>query len=456
MKINDKLVVKIEKLVFGGEGIAKVNDMVIFVPMSIVGDILEVKIISIKKTYARALIEKIIEPSVNRINLDKISFEDFSGCDYAMMKYDYQIETKKEILKDIFYKIAKININNIDVVSSPNILNYRNKVAEPFTKIKGKIYTGFYKRKSHEIFISDTVNLRSKIATEINNKLLDKINSYRGTKKEFKVYNDISLSGFLKHCIIRNNTKDEIMLVVVVNSKGNIKNLIKVLEEMYDENRNLKSVYISVKEEKNNIIMGEKIKHIKGEKYIEENIFGINFKILPDSFFQINIEQTKNLYEYAIGLLGDYKDKVLIDAYSGTGTIAMIMSKIAKKVYALELVDSSVKSARITSKENNIDNIEFISGKVEDNIYKVMQKSKVDYIVFDPPRKGVDKISLDEVIKNKINKIIYISCNPATLARDIQYLNEKGYILENIKGFDMFPQTHHIETVALLSLKNIY
>lgn len=177
---------------------------------------------------------------------------------------------------------------------------------------------------------------------------------------------------------------------------------------------------------------------------------GINFKIYPDSFFQINRNQTIKLYNDAINLLGDYSDKNIIDAFSGTGTISMIMSLKAKKVYGIELVKSSVIAARKTVKDNNINNVEFIEARVEHVIDKIMNKDKIDYIVFDPPRKGIDYSVLESVCESNISKIVYISCNPSTLARDIKILIEKGYRLEYVKGYDMFPQTHHIEVLVLL------
>lgn len=450
MKINDIFEIKIEKLVFGGEGLGYFNDMVIFVPMSVPGDILKVKVISIKKTYARALIEEIISPSKDRVEGNKISFEDFSGADFSMIKYEKQIYYKSLILKDFF---KKYEIKNIDVVSSENKINYRNKVAEPFVKINSIITTGFYKKKSHEIFVSDEIVLRSKVASEILKKLLFKINEYSGKKREFKVYNEISKSGFLKNCIIRNNEKNEIMLVIVVTN-SNISNLKKVLKELYIENENIKSVYISIKEKEDNIIFGEKFILIEGNDYLTEEILGINFKIYPDSFFQINKKQTINLYKDAISLLGDYKDKIVIDAFSGTGTIAMILSKKAKKVIGIELVKSSVLAARNTARENNIKNVEFLVGKVEEKIFKIIEKNDVDCIVFDPPRKGIDESVLSSIVKSNINKIVYISCNPSTLLRDVDYLTNNSYKIKYLKGYDMFPQTHHIETLVLLERNN--
>lgn len=451
MKVNDILNVKIEKLVFGGEGISKHGEMVIFVPMSVPGDELSIKIISVKKTYARGLIQNILKPSKDRISTEKITFEDYSGCDFAMINYDSQIKYKSQILKDVMKRIAKLDIDEeIYIEKSSDIFNYRNKVAEPFVKINGEIKTGFFKKKTHEIFTSDKVNLRSKVSTNILEKLLKKLNNYKGTKHEFKVFNDVTNTGFLKTCVIRNNEAGDVMLAIVVNTRSKFKFLKKTLLEFYEENKEIKSIYISVKNKIDNVIFGEDNINIAGKPYLFENIFGINFKIYPNSFFQINKKQTIKLYQEALNFLGDYNNKNVIDAFSGTGTIAMIMAQKAKKVIGLELVPESVKSGITTSKENKINNVEFIVGKVEDTISKVLEKNKIDYIVFDPPRKGIEKMVLDKVNENNIKRVVYISCDPTTLARDIAILKEYNYNLKFIKGFDMFPQTHHIETLVLM------
>ena len=450
MKINDIVEIKIEKLVFGGEGLGYLNDFAVFVPMSVPGDVLSIKLISLNKNYGRGLIEKIILPSNDRLDNKKITFEDYSGCDFAMIKYDKQVLYKSEILKDILKRLGKISVENIPFEKSDDIYNYRNKVAEPFVKIKGKIYTGFYQKRTHDIFVSDEYNLRSICCNYIMNDLLEEMNKFKGTKREFKVYNDVNKSGLLKTCIVRNNSKGELLLVLVVDKESNLNRLKDFLLYFYKKHDNLKSIYISIKNKKDNVIFGEETYKIAGLDYIEENIMGINFKIYPDSFFQINRNQTIKLYNDAINLLGDYSDKNIIDAFSGTGTISMIMSLKAKKVYGIELVKSSVIAARKTVKDNNINNVEFIEARVEHVIDKIMNKDKIDYIVFDPPRKGIDYSVLESVCESNISKIVYISCNPSTLARDIKILIEKGYRLEYVKGYDMFPQTHHIEVLVLL------
>ena len=461
-EVGQKLEIEIEKIVFGGEGLGRVDGFAVFVPMSVPGDKLEIDIISVKKSYARGLITRIIEPSKDRIeDLSKVSFEDFDGCDFGMLKYEKQLEYKDKMLEEVLTKISGIDLENVQVgkiIGSDEKVNYRNKTAEPFFKKDGIIQTGFYSRKSHNVFLAKENLLKSEIAKMIIDKFLQKVNSFSGTKKEFKVFNEINNTGFLKQIMVRNNEKNEVMIIVIVNKNYQYNQLSKVLEEMYDENECIKSVYISVKTEQNNVILGKNI-HLFGSQYLEEEMEGLKFKIYPNSFFQINKKQALKLYDTAIEFLNEEKnnknngkiyEKTVIDAFSGTGTIAMMLSKNIKKVIGIESVESSTLAAKLTSYENSIQNVEFVNGKVEKELPKILKRENIGAIVFDPPRRGIEEIALKSVIKNKIEKIVYISCNPATFARDVKILTENGYVLKKITPVDMFPQTAHIEVVGLL------
>ena len=461
-EVGQKLEIEIEKIVFGGEGLGRVDGFAVFVPMSMPGDKLEIDIISVKKSYARGLITRIIEPSKDRIeDLSKVSFEDFDGCDFGMLKYEKQLEYKDKMLEEVLTKISGIDLENVQfgkIIGSDEKVNYRNKTAEPFFKKDGIIQTGFYSRKSHNVFLAKESLLKSEIAKMIIDKFLQKVNNFSGTKKEFKVFNEINNTGFLKQIMVRNNEKNEVMIIVIVNKNSQYNQLSKVLEEMYDENECIKSVYISVKTEQNNVILGKNI-HLFGSQYLEEEMEGLKFKIYPNSFFQINKKQALKLYDTAIEFLNEEKnnknngkiyEKTVIDAFSGTGTIAMMLSKNIKKVIGIESVESSTLAAKLTSYENSIQNVEFVNGKVEKELPKILKRENIGAIVFDPPRRGVEEIALKSVIKNKIEKIVYISCNPATFARDVKILTENRYVLKKITPVDMFPQTAHIEVVGLL------
>ena len=448
LKVADIIQIKIDKIVFGGEGLGYYNGFAVFVPMSIPEDELEIEIISVKKTYARGLIKNIIKASPERIDSHKFTFEDFYGCDFAMLKYESQLKYKKLMVEEVMRKIAGLpDIEISDVLASEDVYNYRNKIIEPFSVYGNKIITGFFKRKSHEVFEVDENILNSKLGNRIIKELKEILN-----KNKISVYNEITHKGLLRNVMIRTNSNNEAMLVLIINSNKiteNIKNLLFRLREKIEE---IKSIYISLNSKKTNTVIGEKNIFIYGEESIKENLNGIEFHISPTSFFQINVKQAKRLYDIAINFFDNIDDKYIVDAYSGTGTIGMIMAKKAKKVYAIEIVKSASEDGEKTAKENGIENIEFINGSVEKELVNLINANKrIDTIIFDPPRKGLEASIIDKVAELNLKGVVYISCNPSTFARDVKLFSEKGYTLKKLQAVDMFPQTSHIETVALLS-----
>ncbi|MBN2838303.1 MAG: 23S rRNA (uracil(1939)-C(5))-methyltransferase RlmD, partial [Fusobacteriaceae bacterium] len=334
-----------------------------------------------------------------------------------------------------------------DALGAENIYNYRNKIIEPFSKQNGKVITGFFKKKSHDIFVAKENWLQSREMNEILEYLLKVVNN-----EKISVYNEKEHKGILRHVMLRINSKKELMLVLVVNSKLNDK-LKDILNKVSEKFQNIKSVYISINTKRTNVALGKENIHLFGNKFIKEELFDIEFNISPNSFFQINIEQVQKLYNIAISYFSNIENKYIVDAYSGTGTIGMLLSKFAKKVYAIEMVESATKDAIRTAKDNNIKNIQFINGKVEEELEKlILNKNIIDSIIFDPPRKGIESKILEEVAQQKIKEIIYISCNPSTFARDIKILKDYGYKLVEVQPVDMFPQTNHIELVGKIIL----
>ena len=454
LKVSDIIKIKIDKIVFGGEGLGYYNGFAVFVPMSIPEDELEIEIISVKKTYARGLIKNIIKASPERIDSHKFTFEDFYGCDFAMLKYESQLKYKKLMVEEVMRKIAGLSdIKISDVLASEDVYNYRNKIIEPFSVYANKIITGFFRRKSHEVFEVDENILNSKLGNRIIKELKEILN-----KNKISVYNEITHKGLLRNIMIRTNSNNEAMVVLIINSNKITENIKKLLFKLRENIEEIKSIYISLNSKKTNTVIGENNILIYGEKSIKENINGIEFHISPTSFFQINVKQAKRLYDIAISFFDDIDNKYIVDAYSGTGTIGMIMAKKAKKVYAIEIVKSASEDGEKTAEENRIENIEFINGPVEKELVNLINNNKrIDTIIFDPPRKGLEASIIDTVTELNLKEVVYISCNPSTFARDVKLFSEKGYALKKLQAVDMFPQTSHIETVALLSkldLKN--
>ena len=448
LKVSDIIKIKIDKIVFGGEGLGYFNDFAIFVPMSVPEDELEIEIISVKKTYARGLIKNIIKASPERIDSHKFTFEDFYGCDFAMLKYESQLKYKRLMVEEVMRKIAGLSdIKISDVLASEDIYNYRNKIIEPFSIYNNKIITGFFKRKSHKVFEVDENILNSKLGNRIIKELKEILN-----KNKISVYDENTHKGLLRNIMIRTNSNNEAMVVLIINSNKIIENIKKILLKLKNNISEIKSIYISLNSKKTNTVIGEKNILIYGEKSIKENINGIEFHISPTSFFQINVKQAKRLYDIAISFFDNIDNKYIVDAYSGTGTIGMIMSKKAKKVYAIEIVKSASEDGEKTTKENGIENIEFINGAVEKGLVNLINANKkIDTIIFDPPRKGLEASIIDKVAELNLKEVVYISCNPSTFARDIKLFSEKGYSLKKLQAVDMFPQTSHIEVITLLS-----
>ena len=446
LKKDQVIEIKIDKIVNGGEGLGYYNDFAVFVPMSVPDDVVKVKIISVKKTYARGLIEEILEAGKERVeDLSKISFEDFQGCDFGMLKYEAQLKYKKLMVEDVMKKIGKLdNILVKDVIGSEDPYHYRNKIIEPFSKYKGEIITGFFKRKSHDVFQVEENILNSRLGNEIIRELKKILN-----REKVSVYDEKEHKGVLRHIMVRTNSKNEAMVVLIINSTKVEKRYKDILMELKNRVPEIKSIYISLNSKRTNFALGEKNIFIWGEKSIKEEIDEIHFNISPKSFFQINLPQTKKLYSTAVNYFADIENKYIVDAYSGTGTIAMILSKKAEKVYAIELVESATLDGIKTASENGIENIEFINGAVEDKMLELINiGKKVDAIIFDPPRKGIEEKSLIKTAESGIKEIVYISCNPSTFARDAEILTRLGYKIDEVQPVDMFPGTAHTEVVG--------
>ncbi|MGL5124474.1 MAG: 23S rRNA (uracil(1939)-C(5))-methyltransferase RlmD [Fusobacteriaceae bacterium] len=453
LKKGDRLEVKIEKIVYGGEGLGYHDGFAVFVPMSVPGDLVLVELISLKKTYGRGLIEKIITPGEERVDSDKITFEEFHGCDFAQLNYPAQLKYKTLMVEDVMKKIGKIeNVNILPILGAENPYNYRNKVIEPFATLNNKVITGFFRKRSHEVFQVEENFLNSILGNVIIEKFKELVNNL---KFPVSVYNEENHKGILRHIMVRTNTKNEAMVVLVINGKKDDRKILDLLTKLKEDVKEIKSIYISLNKEVTNFALGKENIHVLGDKTLKENLFGIEFNISPTSFFQINIEQTKKLYSLALEFSEGIENQTMVDAYSGTGTIGMILAKKAKKVYAIEIVKSATEDGKQTAKENNIKNIEFINGAVEEKLSTLIKKEKIDGILLDPPRKGVDEESLKSIASTRINEIIYISCNPSTLARDAEILTTAGYKLERIQPVDMFPQTSHIECVARFVFKTL-
>jgi 23S rRNA (uracil1939-C5)-methyltransferase len=455
LKKGQLIEIEIEKNIFGGEGLGRFEGMPVFVPESVEEDRVLIELVSVNKSYARGVIKKIIENSPKREKPKCIYFDQCGGCDFMMVNYNEQLKLKKKMVEEVINKIGKSLPEDYilnDVLGSDSIdfsYFYRNKVIQPFGTNGKKIISGFYKKRTHEIIDSEKCIIQS----EISNKIIKKMKEITG-KYGITTYNEKTREGLLRNVMVRVNRDGDAMVVFILNSR-NEKGILLVAKELKDIFKEIKSIYVSLNCDKTNIILGEKNILVTGEKFIIETLNGIKFNISPLSFFQVNLFQTEKLYNTAINYFEKIDGKVILDAYSGTGTIGMITAKKASYVYCVEENSSATSDAERAAEYNSIKNIEFITGKMEEKIYEIINnKKKIDGIIFDPPRSGISENILIEIAKCKIAEIVYISCNPSTFARDVEVLKRLGYKLKEVTPVDMFPHTHHIEIVAKIILED--
>jgi 23S rRNA (uracil1939-C5)-methyltransferase len=363
-------------------------------------------------------------------------------------KYQEQLEIKKHICASTIKKISNINVSNLSIIPSISS-EYRNKVSVPFQMIDNKISYGFYKNRTHEIIQLEDCRVQSKINDDI-------LLMVKNLLKEFKIsiYDEVTHQGDFRHCIVRNNyDNSQFMVVLIAREYNSVYDTIA--ERIYNKFDYVKSVVLNINELNNNVILGKRNITLRGNDHIIDKIDDLSFKIGASSFYQINKYQIKNLYQTAINLANLKKTDIVIDAYCGIGTISLFLAKNVRFVYGLEIVEEAIKNANENKELNDIKNVQFLEGDVLKTINKIVSKRHIDAIVLDPPRKGCGKEFLDIVIKNKIDKIIYISCGIKGLAMDLNVLKEY-YDIKEIKCVDMFPNTEDVETVCLLSLKNIH
>ena len=442
---------KIKDLAHGGDGVARAeNGMAVFISLTLPGDLVRAKITKIKKDYAFANLIEVLEAGTGRTEAPCPVYNECGGCQLQHIDYQKELEFKQNNIKQLINRIAEIKDFKLkDVLAADDDFRYRNKAQFPLKlNEEDQITAGFYKRGSHDIVPNHDCLIQHPLINRILRITLEELNKF-----QISVYNENTLRGLMRHLVIRVGTcTNQALLIMVTNGDEFIdKNLIaRTLMRKIPE---LKGVVQNINNENTNVVFGKKDILLAGENKIIEYIGQKAYFISARSFFQVNTLQAKKLYETAAKYLGDKNNLKVVDAFSGTGSIAIYLADQAKKIYAIESLEAAVKDAEQNAELNNINNIEFKQGFVEEKLPKILQKDDIDSIIFDPPRKGLDEKTIKLLLASSIEKIIYISCNPATQARDLKRLKEK-YLLKEIQPVDLFPQTYHIESAALLELKS--
>lgn len=449
---NDVFTVKIEDVGTGGEGIAKIDGYTLFVKDAVRGDVCSVKITKPHAHFAYAKLLEVIEESPYRVEPVCPVSKRCGGCKVMAASYEEQLRYKENKVRTNIEKIGKIKDFEIHpIIGMDEPYHYRNKAQFPIgMNANGEIVSGFYAGRTHVIIESEKCYL----GVPENEEILSIIKTFM-KEKHIKPYDEVSLKGLIRYIMIRKAfVTGEIMVCIVIN--GNKLPHQDELVERLKEIPGMTSISLSINLCNTNVIMGKLIENIYGQDYITDYIGDIQFRISPKSFFQVNPVQTEKLYGKALEYAGLTGNETVWDLYCGIGSISLFLAKSAKKVYGVEIISDAINDAKINAKMNNITNAEFFVGKSEEVLPKYYEEhgGYADVIVVDPPRKGCDVTLLDTVIKMAPKRFVYVSCDSATLARDLNYMTEHGYKLEKVQPVDMFPHTEHVETVVLMSRKD--
>ena len=442
---NDLIKLKIEDIGSNGEGIGKLDGYTFFVKDSLPGDYIEARVTKENKSYGFARLEKILYASEMRIDPPCKIASKCGGCQIQAMDYKSQLVFKENKVKNNLERIGglrDLKINSIIGMDDP--FRYRNKSQYPVGLNKeGKIVTGFFAGRTHSIIESEDCL----IGPSVNNEILKIVKSFM-IENKISPYDEKTNKGLVRHILIRNGfNTGEIMVVLVINGKKLTG--WEILVERLKEIKGMTAIALNVNTEKTNVILGDRIINLYGKGCITDKIKDLEFRISPLSFYQVNPVQTEKLYEKALEYAGLTGKETVWDLYCGIGTISLFLAKAAGKVYGVEVVKEAIEDAKVNASINGITNAEFLVGEAEN----VIIKEKPDVVVVDPPRKGCDEKLLETIVKVSPEKVVYVSCDSATLARDLKFLCENGYEVKEVQPVDMFPHSVHVETVVLMSRK---
>lgn len=439
---------------YEGEGIAKIdNKYPIFIEGALKGEKVKVRIVKVNKNFAYGKLMEVLEASEERVNPPCAIYKRCGGCKLQHASYKAQLDFKWDRVKDCVSKIGKLDPSIVKYpLGMENPWRYRNKVQLPIGLINGEVKIGFFAPRSHDIIDMESCLIQDEIGDKVvklTREWIEKFNI-----RPYNVDGEYDEKGIVRHIMIRRGfTTNEVMVVLVTNGEK-LPHKEEFVDLMVKNIPGIKSVIQNINSKKTNVILGLESKTLWGEDTISDYIGDFRFNISPLSFFQVNPTQTEVLYGKALEYANLTGNEEVFDAYCGTGTITLFLSQKAKKVYGVEIIPQAIDNAWINAKENKVENVEFFVGESEVVIPDLINKGvKADVVVVDPPRKGCDKKLLDAITNIDAKKIVYISCDPSTLGRDLQVLEENGYKTLEVQPVDMFPNTAHIENVALLIKK---
>lgn len=446
VKKNEHYEVEIIDIGSNGEGIGKINGFTVFVENAVTGDILDVLILKVKRSFAYGKIIDIKKKSIFRTEpVCPYAFR-CGGCQLQHISYESQLQYKEKKVKDCLERIGNIeNVPVFPIIGMKEPYYYRNKAQFPIGEKNEKTCIGFFSKRSHTIVDIETCCLQQ----QYNDRVIKVVRDFL-TRYKVPIYNEQKHSGIVRHVLTRVAfaTKEFMVCIVICgNQLPHLKELIEELKKI----QGIASIVVNENNEKTNVILGNKTKTVWGKDTITDFIGNIKFEISPLSFFQVNPIQTKILYEKALEFAQLTNKETVIDIYCGIGTISLFLAQKAKWVYGIEIVPEAIQDAKKNAQINKIENTTFLTGKAEEVIPQMYEKEiQADVVVVDPPRKGCEKKVLETIIKMKPQRLVYISCDPATLARDLKVLTQNGFKIEIVQPVDQFPMTTHVEVVTLL------
>ena len=451
VKKNEEYIVDIIDNGYEGEGIAKIENYTLFIPGAIKGEKIRVLIVKTNVSHGFGKILEILEEVDSRIQSDCLTYKRCGGCNLRHIKYEDTLQIKQNIVQNLVNKHLKTSINVSGTIGMDSPYYYRNKAQFPVGYNKNnEIITGVYANRSHDIIPTNGCLIQNKEAERIAKFIIELMKKYNIT-----AYNEKTGKGMIRHIVTKVAIKTNEIMCIIVSNQENLPKENNIVRELLKQFPNIKTIVKNINDKDTNVILGNRNITLYGDGYIYDELGEYTFEISALSFYQINPIQTEKLYNKAIELAELNKDDILLDLYCGIGTIGIFASKYVKKVIGIEIVQEAIENAKRNAKINNISNVEFICGDVEESLDNLININHVkpSVIYVDPPRKGLDNKTVLNIINVKPEKIIYISCNPATLVRDLSKL-EAFYNITEMQPLDMFPFTSHVEVCALLELKN--
>ena len=420
--------------------------MAVFVRGAVRGDVCDVRILKALKMHAFAKVEEIVTPSPHRIESDCAVFGRCGGCSLRHVSYEEELHMKKERVSDALRRIGGLDVPVEDVLPSPQTEGYRNKVIYQTAEVDGEPVIGFYRRGTHDVFAAESCALQSPKADKAAGVI-------RAFAKDhiIHMYDERTGKGTIRWLFYRSSSSGAAQ-ICIVSSEENIKKQSLLVDKLREECPELTGILLCHNPERGNVAMTDDITVLWGDEYLTDTLCGMTFRISPQSFFQINWDQTQNLYHTAVEFAGLTGTKTVFDLYCGIGTISLCMARHAGKVIGAEIVPDAIRDAQANADLNGIANAEFFCADAADAASRIASRGdKIDVVTVDPPRKGLSPDAVEAILRIAPRRVVYVSCDPATLARDLKLFASRGYAIDRVKPFDMFPRTPHVETVVLMS-----